>query len=136
MPEVEPKRFYWCGVTEDCPRTVIHSGGFDFPAFTQRQELLPGSETETRLADAQYAGRIHAMTELSVRKCLDGIKTRIVRRTGKRSEVRSIEGSRVRKHVPEAGDVPLAKFVYMVEVEDPDVLRTFPQETVPTLLGA
>lgn len=136
VPEAEPKTFYWCGVTEDCPRQVIHAGGFDFPAYTQKQVPIGDSTTETKLSDDRFAGRIHAMTQRAVRKCLDGIATRIVRPSVPNPEIRSIEGSKVRKHVPEVGDVPLAKFVYMVEVEDPDILRTYPQKNVMTLLGA
>lgn len=134
VPKSDPKKHYWCGVTPECPRCVIHAGGFDFPQFTQKQEPIGDSKTETRLGEAKYAGRVHAMTDMAVKQCLDGIASRVVREDSPHRDIRSVEGSRVRKHVPESGDVPLARFVYMIEVDDPEVLRPYPAKNARTLL--
>jgi len=130
----ETRLFYWCGVTPDCPRNVVHAGGFDFPAFVQKQEEREGSEgTETMLSPTKYAGTIHSMTEDAMKRCLEGIGNRIVRNAGPHRDVKMISGSR-RPFFSMPGDVPLARYVYMIEVEEPDIVRPYPPKNAPTLL--
>ncbi len=133
QPEAVATKFYWCGVTKDCPFHSVTAGGFDFPAFTQKQEPRGEGGNMTILGETKFAGRVHKMTEGQVKWCLEGIANRILRmKTNK--EMKPIHGGR-KPFMPMAGDEPLAKYVYMIEIDDPDnVNYAYPAKSVTTLI--
>jgi len=134
IPDLEPRKTYWCGVIPDCPRGCVHAGGIDFPAFVNPQ--IPDAEVPGRSkvdSGMRLSGTFHDLTDEHVAKVLEEIRLKVFR--GRLLKTMKPGPRGKERYVPDPNDEPLAKYVYMIEVPSThSVSRTFPPENVEVLL--
>lgn len=140
-PPAPPTKHYWCGVTEDCPSHAVTIAGVSFPRWNGRVvERAPG---RFEYVDRVLEGQVSALTERTVQLVLERVRYRVVRNRKIISALPLVRTRPpdhqhkepwqevIREFVPRDGDVPLAQFVYMIEVRGPN---DRPMQNPPTLI--
>lgn len=113
IPLPSPRHPYWLGTTDDSPLQTVTAGGVEFPRAL-------GKLTDERgdpLTNLQR-GRIAKLTDDEVALVRQRIAERVVRISGQRRMVLSVRGQRDYPFQPEAGDIPLGRFVYLIRLGD------------------
>lgn len=115
--EMGIRRRYWIGTTSDCPYQNFYVGGVCFPGF----EGTP-NHSENGVPDRQIInGGMVGLTDEKVEYLKKRISNILIRVTGKGRNGRLV-GDRFeiggKGYRPMPTDVPVAKFLYMVPVDD------------------
>ncbi len=132
IPEAPPKTYYWCGATMDAPHSNYTLGGVSFPKTTGsiieraegRQECVPDTDV----------GVVNHVTDTQRNLILEHVKTKVIRNLRETKEAQidgtemvrrsgdiiTMKSGKVRKFVPQPGDIPIGCFVYMVKVRHRD----------------
>jgi len=149
-----PKKFYWLGVTDDCPWHSVTAGGVCFARHTGRVEDS-GADGRQEFRDNVFMGSpIHQLTEAHVNRILEDVSLKVVRNfhieTRKLREGKTVSicsGTLVSMKTPQQGgnsrhgysahesDRPLGEFLWIVEVrnkEDRPFSRAAPPPSLVT----
>ena len=107
LEEKEVTRAYWCGTLPNSPRQNVVLGGVTFckgMGPTDEQGRLHGPP-----------GSIVHLTAGALQRVKDAVMDRVVHVSGAR---RSVVTRAARTFRTQPGDVPLAKYLYMIDVEE------------------
>ena len=103
----EPRSRYWCGIVKGFEgRSYIGVAGVEFQQITDPPRLSKDGQTTTR---NQYFGAIETLTDDEVAKISERVKAKVVR-GGKIVNTDNVH----QKPLP--GDIPLARYLYMVRL--------------------
>lgn len=142
IPPPPPRLYYWCGVTKDAPWALVTLGGINFQKTKGRvQDVGQGKQ---QFQDDTADGMIHHLTQNQVDIVLEHAANKSVRNF-RRSTVIEInssvevtsgdlvshKGSGARPYLPQAGDIPIGCFVYMIKVRGK---KDRPLDNPPTLV--
>ncbi len=146
------KKFYWLGVSDDCPWHSVTSGGVSFARYTgQIDEGSQDGRQEFR--DNVFMGSpIHHLTDVHVKRILEEVSLKVVRHfrieeraiwngktvsicTGSLISMKTAKQGGNSKHgyAPHESDLPLGEFLWMVEVRNKND-RPFPRNSPPPTL--
>lgn len=113
---------YWCGTTEECPIQNVTVGGQSFPRDTGTAVRDPSGNIESGHLEH---GAMLQLTDTQVDRVVRGVSERLIRWTGQptdengkpRGKRRGIIIMRDGPYNEQAGDEPLARYVYMVRTD-------------------
>lgn len=122
--ETGPRRQYWIGTTKDCPIQNVHVYGVCFPRFTGVASFDDKGEASAKLDP----GAVVELTEEQVSQIRTSVAQKVVRPlAGSRGVIVVID----KKNGARPTDVPLAKFLYMMDLEAADYdVRSHDPETM------
>ena len=100
----------WMGSSNECPYTVVHAAGFDFPRETQD---VSSDGINTRRPS--YRGKLIDLTPDEITRITAAVGRKIVRKHGARSNIQNMDS---RQYRPSDSDRPLGEFVYMIAVSE------------------
>jgi len=115
-PPATEKHTYWCGTTPDSPIQNITAGGVCFPRWTGRMDMGKDGQLESEPA----RGALYQLDADQVELVVDRVADAFIRGEGPMAVKMSKTmpyGSKVKAYVPQANDVPLGCFIYMVRME-------------------
>jgi excisionase family DNA binding protein len=104
-------RSYWCGTTSDSPIQNINLAGLDFPAFV---ELIDHPEGSLKTQRHKVRGTVVHLEAKQVEAARDASNKKVVRSQGARTSMLNVDSRYYRKT---EGDVPVGRFVFMIEVD-------------------
>ena len=112
LPAELEKTKYWIGTTDDSPLQNAVVGGISFPAFTgtlsHDKRLLP--------IRPNTKGAVVELSDQEVAHIVKRLEVLCIRRIGSASAY--LVSRTQRNFTPRVGDVPLAKFVFMIKLGD------------------
>mgnify|MGYP003149230708 CR=1 FL=1 len=104
-------RSFWCGTTSDSPLQSINLAGLDFPAFV---ELIDHPQGALKTQRHKVRGTVVHLEAKQVEAARSASIKKVVRTQGARTSMLNVESRYYRET---EGDVPVGRFVFMIEVD-------------------
>lgn len=103
-----PKSRYWVGLRKECESySYVGVAGVMFHKIVEPPRLSPDGTTTTR---NQYLGHIESLTDEDVGKIIDRVQKKVVRG----GKIQNLDNAH-QHALP--GDIPLARYLYMVKLK-------------------
>lgn len=109
---------YMIGIIPNGPASCVHLAGIEFPAYTEDVHTPEGSYKTQR---TRHLGRTVSLTAKKVKEIKKAVDQRMVRWEGSGSTRRArISLTSYNGYRKTRNDQPLARYIYMVPVDDVD----------------
>ena len=120
-----PTGVFWIGVIEKCPYGVVHLNAMDFPRETEEVRQDEAGTTQR----IPQKGKIVTLELSRIDLIKKAVMSKVIRKVGARPLLLTTKATYYR---PNASDIPLAKFVYMIPVREvmPHNFRALDPETM------